>query len=334
MNKMPKMWSVLVHLSMHMWSKRYDTLPFDDDFWDYILKESVKAGINTVVLDIGDGIRFATHPEISMNGAWSRKRVRAEIRKCRDMGITLIPKLNFATPHDMWLGEYARMVSTNTYYRVANDLIKEVYDLFEKPEYIHIGMDEEDAQHVAGHDFALYRQGELYWHDVRFLIDCVTDTGAKPWMWSCPLFERPEEYEKHIDPNESVLSPWYYNSMRKENWTPVDSRAEYVAYYNQSRYKELGIKYVEEDPFLVRFRDVALPLLAHGYKYVPCVSVCNRCEYNTGDLIEYFRDNAPDDQIIGFMTAPWCATLPIEKSKMYYDESFALLKAAKEKYYG
>lgn len=326
-----KMWAVLVHLSMHMWKRQYETLPFDDEFWNYILEESVKAGINTIVLDIGDGIQFASHPEIAMKGAWSRKKVREEVKKCKEMGIDLIPKLNFATPHDMWLGEYSRMISTTLYYQVCNDLIKEVYELFDHPAYIHLGMDEEDEKHVRGYDYAVYRQGELYWHDLRYLIDCVHDTGAKPWIWSCPLFDHPEEYKKYIDPKEVVLSPWYYNAFREEHYTPVESRVEYVTYYNEGDYAAMNIRFVEEDPFLVNFRKVAIPLMKEGYQYIPCASVVNRCDYNTCDLVEYFKENAPDEQIIGFITAPWFKTMPERKKD--FDDSFRFLKEAKEKFY-
>ena len=95
-----KMWSVLVHLTGHIQeNNHYDTLPFDDGMWENnVLRAAVGAGVNTIVLDVGDGVEFATHPEIAIKGAWSRKRVREEVRRCRDMGITLIPKLNFATP--------------------------------------------------------------------------------------------------------------------------------------------------------------------------------------------------------------------------------------------
>ena len=134
--KKEKIWSILVHLTKNLQENKYfDTLWFDESVWDYILRNAEKAGINTIVLDVGDGIEFATHPEIAVKGAWSHRRVRTELRRCRDLGITLIPKLNFATPHDRWLGEYRRMISTNIYYRLANDLIKEVYELFDKPEY-------------------------------------------------------------------------------------------------------------------------------------------------------------------------------------------------------
>ena len=332
MEKNNKIWAILVHLNMSMWKEKYDTLSFDEDIWDYIIEESEKAGINTIVLDVGDGIEFGTHPEIACKDAWTRDRLRKELARCREKGITLIPKLNFATTHDIWLGEYHRRVSTSEYYRVCNDLIKEAYELFEHPEYIHIGMDEEDAKHVMEDELAVYRQGALYWHDIRFFVDCVKDTGAKPWMWSCPLFDHPEEYKEHFDADEVILSPWYYNAFRREHWTPVSSRAEYVAYYNEGEYAKMGIEYVEEDPFLVNFRNVALPLMEEGYLYVPCASVFNRCDYNTSDLVEYFRDNAPDNQVVGYITAPWFKTTA--EFKGMFEESFRFMKEAKEKFYG
>jgi len=334
MKQNEKIWAVLVHLSMHMWSKTYDTLPFDDEMWDFILEESVKSGINTIVLDVGDGIQFASHPEIAMKGAWSRKRVRQEVKHCKDLGIALIPKLNFATPHDKWLGEYARMVSTNVYYRLANDLIKGVYELFDHPQFIHLGFDEEDERHVGGMELAIYRQKELFWHDLNFLLDCVADTGARPWIWSCPLFGHADEYKKHVGVKDAVLSPWYYNAFRKEHWTPVSARAVTQTYYNQGIYKDMNIQFVEEDPFLVNFRKVALPLMEEGYEYVPCASVCNRCDYNHIDLVEYFHDNAPDEQVLGYITAPWITTENNETSRQYYEESFRFLKEAKERFYG
>ena len=328
-----KIWAMLVHLSPNMSPRRdrIETLDYDEELWDYIIDESEKVGINTILLEVGDAVQYASHPEISMKGAWTRKRVHKEIARCKEKGISIIPKLNFATPHDSWLGEYERMISTSVYYKVCNDIIKEVYETFEHPEYIHLGFDEEDAKHVKGQQYAVYRQGELFWHDLRYLMDSVIETGAKPWIWSCPLFNHPEDFRKHIDPDEVVLSPWYYNAFRPEHWTPVESRAEYVAYYNEGEYAKMGIKYVEEDPFLVKFREVALPLMKEGYNYIPCASVFNRCDWNTHDLVEYFKDNAPDNQILGFITAPWYRTKLEFKS--YFEESFKFLKEAKEKFY-
>lgn len=330
-----KMWSILVHLGPGMGlpaDKRLTgkKMLFDDNMWDMILKRSEDCGINTIVLDVGDGIEYATHPEISAEGAWTKTRLKKEIKRCEELGIKLIPKLNFSAMHDNWLGYYNRMLSTPQYYRVCSDLIKEVYEAFMQPEYIHIGMDEESAE-FCNSEFNCFRTGNLYWHDMRFLVDCVEDTGAKAWIWSNPLFDHPEEYKKHFAPDELLISPYHYNALRKDHYTPIESRSEYMVYYNEGKYAEMGIKFVEEDPYLVHFMEVALPLMKEGYLYVPCASVFNRCKYNHDDLLEYFRNNAPDEQIIGYMTAPWYRTT--KEYESFFIESFDDFKAAKEKFY-
>lgn len=60
--------------------------------------------------------------------------MRKEVERLRAMGFEVIPKLNFSTSHDVWLGDYSRMISTPTYYRVCRDLIEEVAEVF-KPKY-------------------------------------------------------------------------------------------------------------------------------------------------------------------------------------------------------
>ena len=105
-----------------------------------------------------------------------------------------------------------------------------------------------------------------------------------------------------------------------------------MTYYNEGEYAKMGLKYVEEDPFLVNFRNVALPLMKDGYKYIPCASTVNKCPYNTMDLVEYFRDNAPDEQVLGFMTAPW--TPAQSGNEHIFEESLKLLKEAKDAFYG
>jgi len=165
-------WAYLMHLSYNMWEDHIPQeykdenfvcntcqdarmwahgyrpyLTFDDSTWDYMLKEMSAAGINMVVIDLGDGVQYESHPEISVKNAWTTARLRNEIMKMRKMGLEPIPKLNFATTHDIWLGEYSRMVSTKTYYTVCRDLIAEVIALFDKPRYFHLGMDEELASY-------------------------------------------------------------------------------------------------------------------------------------------------------------------------------------------
>src|SRR5262245_57742918 len=147
----------LLHLSYNMWGdwenpavkgkywacKPY--LRFDEKLWNDLLEEMRKRKFNMVVIDVGDGIEYASHPEISVKNAWSHDKLKSELKKMRDMGLEPIPKLNFSTCHDQWLGPYARMVSTPEYYKVCEDVIAECIDLFDKPRFFHLGMDEEEA---------------------------------------------------------------------------------------------------------------------------------------------------------------------------------------------
>lgn len=303
-----KMWGILVHLSMSEWGQKYDKLLFEDEVWDYVIEKSYETGLNTIILDVGDGVKFDSHPEICAEDAWSKERVHKEIARLKEKGIALIPKLNFAAIHDRWLGEYHQMVSTKVYYKVCSDLIKEVYELFEEPEYIHIGMDEEHIRNMKKAQMVICRQGELYWHDIRFFMDCVKELGAKVWMWADPLIDFTEGYRTHIKPDEAILSPWYYSAYKREHYTEISTADDVVQiYYSEDKYASLGIKYVEEDPHLVNFRRVAVDVAGDGYKYIPCCSSLSN-KYNSEDLLEYYKENVPDDQILGYITAPWKST--------------------------
>ncbi len=332
-----KIWALMTHVGGNEYGadgkytgRRFVVL--EDEMIDYILEEAPKAGFNTLILEVNDGIEYGSHPEIWLRNAWSRKKLKTIIKRFNEKGITVYPELNLSARHDMWLGKYERMKSTPEYYRVVDDLIKEVYELFGQPKYIHLGMDEESAHYCSKSQFVCYRQKELYWHDLRFMLDSVIATGATPWIWTCPLFDYTEDFKKHIDADELVLSPFYFNAFRKEHWTPVESRAEYIAHYNEPYYEQMGIKYVEEDPFLVNVRNKAIPLVKEeGYKYIPCASVHNRCEHNAHDLLEYFKENAPDENILGYVTAPWCHGKMV--NKQFFDESFETIKKAREEIY-
>ena len=324
--KNKKMWTLLVHLSMHYAYGHYDYLPFDDDMWDWILENAVKSGYNTILLDLCDGLQYASHPEIAMNGAWSRAKLRQELKKCQDMGLTLIPKLNFSAPHSNWLGKYRRMISTEEYYKVCRDLIQEVYELFDHPEYIHIGMDEEDEAHGRKNQegYFMIRQGELYWHDLRYLMDCVTDTGAKPWIWHDSFGNHQEEYCQHFEMNEALLSVWYYHQLDEKYFTPF---SEYK--HDKSQYYGLDLQYVEDIPKLKRIRDYALDWAREGNEITPTAWAFN--EGNIHQLMEFFHNGAPDQQILGMIVSIWKSTQ--WQNKEVFEKAFSEFKAAKDEFY-
>ena len=105
--------ALLVHLTMDFaYSKKWQSAPlsehFDESVWKKTVADAADAGMNTIVLEVINGIEYKRHPEISRPDAYSQAWVREQVAFCREKGIALIPKLNFSATHDVWLGEYAR----------------------------------------------------------------------------------------------------------------------------------------------------------------------------------------------------------------------------------
>lgn len=216
------MWAHLLHLGSNMWNEEGNTrgrenrstpcassvLRFDRELWEAHTEELRKAGINTLIIDVAEALQYKSHPEISAKGALTHEEMRAEIERLQNMGFEVIPKLNFSTSHDVWLGEYSRMISTPTYYKVCRDLIEEVAEVF-RPKHFHLGMDEENMSNQRSQLISIVRQHELWWHDFLYLVECVERVGARPWMWADYFWSHPEECIEKM-PRSVVMCSWYY----------------------------------------------------------------------------------------------------------------------------
>jgi hypothetical protein len=285
-------WSYLIHLGYNMWLDReapelgitglaaQPHLRFDEPLWNDLLPVMAKAGVNMVVIDLGEGVQYASHPEIGVDGSWSVEKLQAELAKLRGMGIEPIPKLNFSTTHDAWLGPYSRMVSTPAYYDVCRDLIGEVIEIFDRPRYFHLGMDEETAEHQRHQQYAVMRQFDLWWHDLLFLVREVEKKDVRAWIWSDYLWHHPEEFFERM-PGSVLQSNWYYG----DDFNP-----------------ELG--YVK----------AYLDLEAHGFDQVPTGSNWS-CDTNFGGTVEFAKKNIPRERLAGFLQTVWRPTLEEYRQK-------------------
>jgi hypothetical protein len=113
----------LLHLSYNMWGdwahpkagpywQSQPYLRFDEKLYNDLLAAKVKAKMNMLVLDVGDGIQFKSYPEIPVQNAWSIPKLKDELKKLRDLGLEPIPKLNVSACHDVGLKDYSRMLTT------------------------------------------------------------------------------------------------------------------------------------------------------------------------------------------------------------------------------
>jgi len=300
-------WAYLIHLSYNMWEdsiplkyrdENYNCttcqearewahglrpdLTFDDQVWDTLMKEMASAGINMVVIDLGDGVLYESHPEIAVKNAWKPEKLKAELAKMRKLGLEPIPKLNFATTHDIWLKDYSRMVSTDIYYNVCKDLIEEVSLLFDKPRFFHLGMDEELASYQTRQDYAVVRQNDLWWGDLYFYIGEVEKNGIRPWIWSDYAWHKPEVFFRKM-PKSVLQSNWYYGSGFDLNKLK-DPDKTHVKLYND--------------------------LEKYGYDQIPTGSNHSVAE-NFESTVDYCKKVIDPSRLSGFMTAPWRPTLAL-----------------------
>ncbi len=280
-------WANLLHLGCNLWcdwdaqqpgeyayANYRPDLRFDDGLWDDLLAAMVRAGLNMVIIDLADGVRYESHPEIAVTNAWSVHRLRGELARLRGMGLEPIPKLNFSATHDVWMKDYARQVSTEGYYRVCRDLIAEVGELFDKPRFFHLGMDEETAAYQAEYKYVVVRQHGLWWHDLLFYLEQVEKAGSRAWVWSDYLWRHPEEFFERM-PRRVLQSNWYYGTKFDRTISAVDA-------YHQ--------------------------LEAHGYDQVPTASNHSSPE-SLALTVSYCTRHIPRERLLGFMQTPWRPTI-------------------------
>ena len=133
-------WSYLAHFGVNSWkdvpletqdpssSEKWltrccaDHVRFDEPSWQRLSAALANAGCNQIVIDLAEIVVYPSHPELAVKGSWSVERLRKELDRLRDMGFEVIPKMNFSACHDTWLKDYHRMVSTEKYYQVCNDI--------------------------------------------------------------------------------------------------------------------------------------------------------------------------------------------------------------------
>ena len=288
-------WSYLIHLGDNMWGDygpeyggeciKTQPLKCEDKAWneliDYLYS---KKCCNTILIDLGEGVKYESCPEIAAPGAWSKEKLSDEISRLRGLGFTVLPKLNFSAGHDKWMGIYSRMVSTPQYYRFCKNIIDEVSELFGKPELFHLGMDEECYSIQTKIPLCVIRNNDLLWHDIKYLFDVTEKAGARPWIWADHVWHDEQSQKAFLEnaPKEALYSNWYYGDFKHTSGCLFDSMSSYAT------------------------------LEKHGFDQLPTGSNCD-------DTIEFCRDNmrltvekcpeiiAPE-RLKGFMMTSWVMT--------------------------
>lgn len=294
-------WAYMLMLSNHMWEDEHSQTfnlyspPFhsydnavQENVWDELLPFLAERKYNMVLVDVGDGIKYESHPDISAPNAWDKDFLRKKLREMRAFGLEPIPKLNFSAAHDTWLKKYRRMLATPPYYRVVADLIREVAEVFDNPRYFHLGMDEESAtaQDQAGWEMAVVRNGDLWWHDLYFFAAECEKYGARPWVWSDYM--------------------WWHLDAFLEKMPKSIMQTNYIYGYLTDYEKKPGFGYMQVESFRI--------LDQHGFDQIPCVSNWKNC-YNQDQILGLCKAECDPARIHGYINASWVLTY----DRAYYE---------------
>lgn len=310
------MFGYLIHLSRHMWDdentpprgwyqgQRYtENNNVDIPTWDKIIGFLGERKYNMLLIDVGDAVRYESHPEISAPDAWDKDLLKRKLDEIRALGITPLPKLNFSCCHHTWLKEYRRMVSTPKYYEVCSDLIGEVCELFGSPEYIHLGLDEENAGNQKFREAVHIRQGDLWWHDAYFYFNEAEKHGARPWIWSDKCWSDADEFLSKM-PKSVLQSNWFYGLF-------MDYPKDATTYKAVITYELLD---------------------KHGFEQIPTASCWDSAgQYNVFQTVAHGKEKLSADLVRGYMTAPWWFTVPESEYILKHDAH--VLYSARKEYY-
>ncbi|NDL58229.1 family 20 glycosylhydrolase [Phytoactinopolyspora mesophila] len=290
-------WANLIHISYNFWSDTpeprrvsayRDTMQFDDALWIELTQHMADSGLNMAVLDLGDAVQYRSHPEIALKDAWTIGRLEEELARLRELGLEPVPKLNFSTSHDAWLGIYHRQVSTPAYYQVCQDLIEEVSELFGTPRFFHIGMDEETAVNQPRSRFVVVRQHELWWEDLAFFEDVVTRSGSRPWVWSDYAWRHPQDFYWRMS-RSTVQSNWHYDlNFTDEN--EADRPRKMEVEVRDWRY----LTYLDLDD--------------QGFEQIPTASNYRQAK-SFEATVEFCRHRLDPSRVLGFLQTTWKPTV-------------------------
>ena len=307
-------WAYLLHLSVHMWSDEstkpagwYMETPYNENnnvdlaVWDDTVRALAERRYNLVLVDVGDCMKYESHPEISSPDAWDKDFLKKKLDEMRALGMEPVPKLNFSTGHDTWLKQYRRMISTPTYYKVCADLIREVCEVFGGPRLFHLGFDEEDPSHQATHEMVTVRNGDLWWHDLYYLCRECEKYVARPWVWSDYVWHHEKPFLEKM-PKSVLQSNWFYGTIKD---------------------------YPETERNYIAVRAYEL-LDQHGYDQVPTGSTWS-CIHNMSQTVGLGKDRLSPELLKGYMIAPWRMTVAASRFRLLDDAERLYL--ARQKWY-
>lgn len=204
---------------------------------EYIKKLFLKLkenGYDGIVVEIDNKLKFPSHPDFAAKDALDAETWKEIVLFAKEQALIIYPLIQTLGHMEHVLegsSKYAHLAENpgNPYMlcpskpgtmRLAKDLVLDIIEVFDKPEYIHLGGDEVyghmDSRGLNKCPICYTRDSGKQLND--FLVElaefCVQQ-GVSPELWADEVLANPENIERF--PKETRFVDWYYARTERYN---------------------------------------------------------------------------------------------------------------------
>jgi hypothetical protein len=140
----------LLHITHYdpVWAANKDKEePFNLDVGLNVIDAMAEARMNLLLIDIADGIRYVSHPELSRPYSQDSEVPIRLAERAAKLGLEVAIKLNFSQSawhqHNHWFRPHNKLFDTPEYWKLAFEIIDELVGIVKPPRFFHVGMDED-----------------------------------------------------------------------------------------------------------------------------------------------------------------------------------------------
>lgn len=208
----------ITHYDPRWYSKKGKEVPFDLALGLELIDTMAQVGLNLLVIDCADGLKYTSHPELARHYSVPMDTLTQLTQRAQQYGIEVVPKLNFSQSglhrHNHWFRPHNELFDNETYWKSAFEIIDELIDVARPPRFFHIGMDEDHWRSYEQYVAAINTlHGGLQKRHLRAII---WNDSACYWPQAAIHRDKSLAAEKAI-PKDVVQVLWDYSDVKTEN---------------------------------------------------------------------------------------------------------------------
>ena len=191
--------------------------PFNLDVGLQVIDAMAEAGLNLLMIDPKDGVRYERHPELARHYSQDIGILSALRERAGKHGIETAIKMNFSQSarhrHNDWFRPHNDLFDSPEYFKLAFEVIDELLGVVKPLRFFHIGMDEDhDRSYGQYVDAIKALHAGLFERKLRTLI---WNDSACWWRQSAVHRDKSLAAEKAV-PRDVIHVLWDYEDWDKD----------------------------------------------------------------------------------------------------------------------